>query len=149
MQHIEIGRGWNCRRDRLQLLEKYQAALDKVYAQHTDHTARLEKDIVAVRRRLDFQVFAGQHTRRFLAMLGDSAEELFIEDIPDPAAATLVPPFSQPLPAVLTDVAGISIFANPTEAPSSVTLSITVHGREVFSSPLVLPPEGGWKGFFF
>ncbi len=145
VHHIEIAPG----SDRLHLLEKYQAALEKIYSERGDHTARLEKDIVAVRRRLDFQIFAGQHIRRFLGMLGYSAQELFIEDIPDPAAAALVPPFSQPLPSVLTDVAGISIFAKPAETPSSVKLSIAVHGREVFSSSLALPPEGGWKGFFF
>ncbi|TPJ96775.1 hypothetical protein FJ872_32310 [Mesorhizobium sp. B2-5-9] len=133
----------------LDIMTAYQKALEATLSAVQTHAHKRESEIVALRRRVEAQTLTNNHTLGFLDMLGYSAQELALEQIPDLAMDFLTPPFKQRLPMLLSDVSGVSIYSSRSDATQRITISIEIGDTQIHREGLMLSGEGGWSDLFF
>lgn len=125
-------------------LRAIDANLSLVDAQRADR----ERQIVDLRRSVEIASVHTNHLRGFLGMLGYASQELAIEQPVDPSGAFIGLPISQKLPVLLSEVAGISIYAAEASGPQTARLALEVSGKTVAEQTIELPGLG-WHDVFF
>lgn len=144
---LELGRpGWP--QSRQAILEAYQEAMESTISAVQEHGYKRESEVVALRRRVEAQTLTNNHLTGFLNMLGYAAQELALEQIPDLAAEFLPVPITQRLPMLLSDVAGISIYAQQPGSPTKAVVSIAT-GNSVVFRQITDSLDEGWHDLFF
>ena len=105
--------------------------------------------MVSLRRNVEAQTLKNNHLLNFLNMLGYASQELAIEQAVDEAAGFLDLPVEQKLPVLLSEIAGVSVYAAPSNAPQQARLTIEIAGSTVSEQTIELDGSGGWKDLFF
>jgi hypothetical protein len=128
--------------------EAYLRAHEASHQALQEHCRARESEVVALRRKVESQTLANNHLKGFLNMLGYASQELFIEEVPDRVAAPLSPPFERHLPVLLSDVAGISVFATSSN-PGRARLKLLVGRSFVHEQEIQCPRGAGWQDIYF
>jgi hypothetical protein len=108
-----------------------------------------EREIVELRRLLEVETLRSNHLSDFLDMLGYARQELALEGIPDLTTDFVGGELFQALPVVLSDLAGLSIYAARSEREDVARLSLLVAGKVVAAEEISLKTSGGWNDLFF
>ncbi|MGE0283270.1 MAG: DUF6212 domain-containing protein [Rhizobiaceae bacterium] len=110
--------------------------------------AERERQIVELRRSVEIASVHTNHLRGFLEMLGYASQELAIEQPVDLPGTSIALPASQKLPVLLSEVAGISIYAARADGASKARLALEVSGKTVAEQSIELSGPG-WHDVFF
>jgi len=142
---LEVGDGRNAKSA---LALAYQRALDASLSALSAQRADRERQIVELRRTVERQTVKANHLLSFLEMLGYASQELAIEQSVDPNGEFMDLPVSQKLPVLLSEVAGISVYAAPSAAAHKALLSLEISGRTIAEQTIELS-GAGWHDVFF
>jgi len=142
---IEVG---DRRNAKSALASAYQRAIDASLSLISAQRADRERQIVELRRTVETQTVKTNHLLSFLDMLGYASQELAIEQTVDPAGDFLDLPISQKLPVLLSEVAGISVYAAPSAGAQKALLALEISGQTIAEQTIELN-GAGWHDVFF
>jgi len=140
---VEVGAGRNAK---AALVADFQRCLDANLSLLGAQRADRERQIVELRRTIEMQTVKSRHLQSFLEMLGYASQELAIEQPPSKEVIDL--PISQKLPVLLSEVAGISIYAASGGARQKARLALEISGRTIVEQTIELSGPG-WHDVFF
>jgi hypothetical protein len=142
---LEVGEGRNAKSA---LATAYQRALDASLSALGAQRADRERQIVELRRTVEMQTVKTNHLHSFLEMLGYASQELAIEQTVDPGGEFIDLPLSQNLPVLLSEVAGISVYAASPGRAERARLALEIGGRTITEQTIELTGPG-WHDVFF
>ena len=143
---IEVGTGRNAASA---VAAAYQQAVEQTLGALNLQRAEREREVVSLRRSVETQILKTNHLLNFMDMLGYASQELAIEQAVDETAGFLDLPVEQKLPVLLSEIAGVSVYAVPSNAPHKAALTIEVAGSTVSEETIELDGSDGWKDIFF
>lgn len=143
---IEVGTHKNAA---VALAAAYHAEIERGLVAHNAQRTEREREVVVLRRNVEVQTFKNNHLLNFLDMLGYASQELSIEQAVDHSAGFLDLPVVQKLPVLLSGVAGISVYAAPSEGSQKLALRFEIAGSAVGDRMVDLSETGGWHDIFF
>lgn len=142
---LEVGSGKNAK---AMLAVAFQRATDSSLSRLSAERADRERQIVELRRTVEMQTVKANHLLSFLEMLGYASQELAIEQPVDFSGDSLALPLSQKLPVLLSEVAGISVYAIGDAGPQRARLALEITDRTIAEQTIELSGPG-WHDIFF